>query len=168
MLKKGEQPKRYKYPPTQISYLDDILKEVFRKHKLKYDYKQCLEGVKFMFEYIVQETKNPEVFAIDLPYLGHLYKNEKFLINSKQLMAVESEEYIQAMDQIQQIKRFADENPGIPAHKKIPYSFSFEKFIKGKYEITDVCRKMYKQSYEVYAAVEDIQNKDYNRVKGIK
>lgn len=149
---------------TQLSYLDDILKEVFRKHKLKYDYKQSLEGVKWMFEYIVHETKNPEVFAIDLPHLGHLYKNNSLLINSKKFYNVDSEEYSVITDQIQQIKRFADETSWQTPHLKLPLFRSFERYLKERFEITDIGRKMHKVSYEIYAAVEKIQNKEYKRI----
>lgn len=149
---------------TQLSYLDDILKEVFRKNKLSYDYKQCLDGVKWMFEYIVHETKNPEVFAIDLPYLGHLYKNNNFLINSKKVMEVGSEPYKQVEDQIQQIKRFADENGWSTPHLKKPLFYSFNKYVCEKFEITDTARKMYKPSHQIYAAAEYIQNKEYKRL----
>jgi len=149
---------------TQLSYLDDILKEVFRKHKLKYDYKQSLDGVKWMFEYIVSETKNPEVFAIDLPYLGHLYKNKHFVINSKKNMDVGSETYKQVEDQIQQLKRFADENGWNTPHNKMPFFYSFNKYICDRFEITDVARKMHKPSHQIYAATEYIQNKDYKRL----
>jgi len=148
----------------QLSYLDDILKEVFRKHKLKYDYKQCLDGVNWMFEYIVQETKNPEVFAINLPYLGHLYKNQNFLINSKKFMEVGSEPYKKVEDQIQQIKRFGDENGWATPHLKLPLFFTFNKYICERFEITETARRMHKPSHQIYAATEYIQNKEYKRL----
>lgn len=153
--------KKYKYPPTQISYTEDVLKEVFRRHRLteKYNFKQCLEGINIMFDYIAHETKNPEVFAIDVPYLGHLYKNKNFLINSKKVYNRDSKEYAEIEDQIEQLKRFADEQNKITIAQKIPFSWTFERFIKERFVITEACRKMYKQNYEVYACVEYLQNK---------
>lgn len=166
VLEKKKRKASYKQPPTQISYLEDLLKEVYRRHKIKYDFDQSLDAVKKMFEFIVQETKNPEVFAIDIPYVGHLYKNKKYLINSKKIYNRNSEEYAIILDQIQQIKRFADECPGITPHVKKPFCWSFEKYITSKYEITEACRRMYKPNYDIYAAVEEIQNKDYKRITG--
>lgn len=140
-----------------LTYLEDVLKEALRKSRYdpqKYlTYDKALEAVKLMFEYIVFETGQEEVDAIDLPKLGTLYKNIKYLKNSPR------DKEGKVDNKIKELQYFCDENGINAIHNRAPLTFSFDKKIKEKFEINKISRMMSKPNLDVIAAIEKLQNK---------
>ena len=140
-----------------LTYLEDVLKETLKKNrydkKKRVTYDKALEVIKLMFEYIVFETTQEGVDAIELPRLGILYKNMSYLKNSPKDKGGNIE------SKIKELQYFCDEK-GIQAiHKRVPLTFSFDKKVKEKFEIDKISRLMHKPNLDVIAATEKLQNK---------
>ena len=140
-----------------LTYLENVLKEALRKSNYdsqKYlTYDKALEAIKLMFEYIAFETTQEEVDAIELPRLGILYKNLKYLKNSVK----DKEGNVE--NKIKELQYFCDENGINAVHNRVPLTFSFDKKIKEKFEINKISRMMSKPNLDIIAATEKLQNK---------
>lgn len=140
-----------------LTYTEDILKEALRKSRYDVEkyltYDKALEAIKLMFEYIVFETKQEGVDAIELPKLGILYKNLNYLKNSLR------DEEGKVESKIKELNYFCDKNGLNAIHGRVPMTFSFDRKIKEKFEIDKISRSMSKPNLDVIAAVEKLQNK---------
>jgi hypothetical protein len=103
-----------------------------------------------MFEYIVFETNQEQVDAIDLPKLGILYKNLRYLKNG---------EKEKIGNKITELQYFCDTNGYDSIHNRVPITFSFHGKIREKFEINKMSRVMTKPNLDVIAATEKLQNK---------
>ena len=149
------------YSSEQISYTNDIIKEVLRMKQWKFSPKVCQEVIELLFDYIAYESKQNDVFAFDIPHIGHLYANEHYLKNARTKMPLNSPEREKAEEELQQLKRFADENSYKNPHKMKPLLYQYMKKIESEYEIDDNQRKMDRPSLQILSAIEDKQNRDF-------
>jgi hypothetical protein len=140
-----------------LTYTDDVLKEALRKSDFdptKYlTYEKSLDAIKTMFEYITFETKQHEVYAIELPKIGTLYRSLPLLKNKTR------DEQGIIENQVKTLQYFCDENGIKSFHNKIPLAWSYHKPIKEKFEIYKNTRMMSKINLEVITATEKLQNK---------
>ncbi len=143
-------------PLRKLTYIEDVLKEALRKSRFKteagLDYERALDAVKLMFDYIAFETKQEEVYSIELPRLGTLYKNVNLLKN------VNRDEEGKIDNQIKTLQYFTDENGIQSYHNKVPYAWTFNRYINKHFEINKATRLMYKINLDVIAATEQLQN----------
>jgi transposase-like protein len=140
-----------------LTYLEDVLKEALRKSDFNTDkyltYNKALEAVKLMFEYIVFETNQEQVDAIDLPKLGILYKNLRYLKNG------EKDKEGKINSKIKELQYFCDDNGINAIHNRVPLTFSFDKKIREQFEIDRVSRRLSKPNLDIISATEKLQNK---------
>ena len=99
------------------------------------------------------ETTQEDVDAIELPKLGILYKNLRYLKNYSK----DKEGKIE--NKIKKLQYFCDEKGVESIHNRIPLTFSFNKKIKEKFEINKISSLMHKSNLDVIAATEKLQNK---------
>lgn len=153
------------YSSEQINYTADIIKEVLKRKKFSFGQKRSEEVMRILFDYMSYQSKQPDVFAFEIPHLGYMYKPTNFLINSKKYFDVGSEQYEKILEEIQQLKRFGDEFGYKKPHSKRTLVAEYEKVISNMYEITDVQRSMDKPSLQILSAIEDKQTRDYKNNK---
>ena len=146
-----------KHNNKPLSYLEDVLKETLKKSKFdttKYlTYEKSLEAVKAMFEYISFEILQDEVYAVELPKLGIIYKNLHLLRNKTK------DEEGKVNEQIKRLQYFSDENGIDSFHNRAPYTWSWDNTIKSKFEVNSNTKRMSKINLEIIAATEKLQNK---------
>ena len=130
-----------------ISYTEDILDDVNRNDKAH------KEAVDIFFDFVAQETKQPNVFAIDLFKIGVLHKNARFLQNHRTKKDIGSEEYKDLEEQILKIKHFKEQVNFRTPHSAIPGSWVLRDLLQNKYEL-DFCQNMDRQYKNTYAALE--------------
>jgi len=136
-----------------ISYTEDILDD------LNCNTKEYQDLVGHFFEFVAQETKEREVFAIDLYKIGVLHKNIRFLQNHKTKKDRGSEEYKDLENQIAKIKWYKEEVNFKTPHALTPGSWCLKDLLDEKYELKDYYI-LDQQSKEVYAALEKETNKN--------
>ena len=143
-------------PLKKLSYIEDIMKEAYRKSRYNPEktvtYERALDAVKMMFDYIAFETKSEEVFSIELPKLGTLYKN----VNLLKWASRDEEGKVE--DQIKQLQYFTDMNGIASYHNKVPLAWTFHRYINKHFEIHKNTRMMAKINLDVIAATEQLQN----------
>jgi len=137
----------------KISYTEDILDD------LNCNTKEYQDLVGHFFEFVAKETKESEVFAIDLHKVGVLHKNIRFLQNHRTRKDKDSEEYRDLENQIANIKYFKEEVNFKTPHTQTPGSWCLKDLLDEKYELSpyDTMDKQYKN---VYAALEKETNKN--------
>lgn len=140
----------------KLSYIEDVLKEALRKSDFKTDkclnYDRALEAVKIMFDYIAFETKQEDVYAVELPRVGTLYKNVNLLKNFPR------DEEGKVENQIKTLQYFTDEVGISSYHNKVPYAWTYHRYINKHFEINKLTRMMPKINLDVIAATEQLQN----------
>ena len=136
-----------------ISYTEDILED------LNCNTKEYQDLVGHFFEFVAQETKESEVFAIDLHKVGVLHKNIRLLQGHRQKKERESEEYKDIENQIAKIKWFKEEVNFKTPHTLTPGSWCLKDLLDDKYELKDYYT-LDRQSKEVYVALEKETNKN--------
>lgn len=143
-------------PLKKLTYIEDVMREAYRKSGFKsgkyLDYDRALDAVKMMFDYIAFECKQEEVFAIELPKLGTLYKNVNLLKNTSR----DAEGKIDS--QIKELQWFTDMNGIASYHNKVPLAWTFHRYINKHFEIHKNTRMMDKINLDVIAATEQLQN----------
>lgn len=140
-----------------ISHIDDILDDVLKKHSFRYPREQLKEAVQVYFKFLVSETKTNDVYAMKIPYLGHLYKSFKLDKNSAYRFSQGTKEREEKENLLKEFRYNIDESIGFKAHDYYPYSFEYHKALKNDFELRDVYLKD-KQCLEVLTIVEDKQN----------
>ena len=96
-----------------VTYTEEVLREALRKSDLtfkRFSFEEALDGMRLMFDYIISETKEEEVFAINLPKFGILYKNLHFLRNTFRQNAYSDEKIEKLKKQIMELVYFNDQN----------------------------------------------------------
>ena len=136
-----------------ISYTEDILDD------LGCNTKEYQDLVGHFFEFVAQETKESEVFAIELYKVGVLHKNMRLLQNHKTKKDRDSEEYKDLENQIAKIKWFKEEKNFKTPHTLTPGSWCLKDLLDAKYELSsyDTMDKQYKN---VYSCLEKETNKN--------
>lgn len=139
----------------QISFIDDIFEEIGAD-------KEQQMAIKFWLDYVAKETKEKEVFAIDIPKIGVLHRNRDLTLNSKKHFSRDSNEYAEIMEMLLQMKYFKEQKNEKTPHCKTPYTYIASNYLKKKYELPQI-NNSDKQVKEVYSAIEKEQLKYYNR-----
>ena len=99
------------------------------------------------------------MYAIDVPYIGVLHKNETLTKNRLYNGLGEKEEDIK--EQVLKMKAVAEDNYDTP-HRRKPITSQFYMQLKDKYDIPSkflACE----EKHEVFALLADIQNKNYDK-----
>lgn len=139
-----------------LTYIEDVLKEALRKSNFKtdkcLDYDRALEAVKIMFDYIAFETKQEDVYAVELPKVGTLYKNVNLLKNFPR------DEEGKIENQIKTLQYFTDEVGISSYHSKVPIAWTYHRYISKHFEINKATRMMPKINLDIIAATEQLQN----------
>lgn len=130
-----------------ISYTEDILDDINRNDKAH------KEVVDIFFDFVAQETKRSDIFAIELFKVGVLHKNARFLQNHRTNKKVDSEEYRDLEEQILKIKHFKEQVNFRTPHAATPGSWVLRDLLQNKYEL-DFCQNMDRQYKNTYAALE--------------
>lgn len=130
-----------------ISYTEDILDDIDRNDKAH------KEAVDLFFDFVAQETKRSDVFAIELHKVGVLHKNMRFLQNLKLNKKIDSEEHKDLEEQILKIKHFKEQVNFRTPHVAVPGSWVLRDLLQNKYEL-DFCQTMDRQYKNVYSALE--------------
>jgi len=156
---------------TEISYEEDIAREVSENTGL--DYERCLAVQRNMFKFIVEQTKERDIYAIHLPNLGIIYQS-KIKINDIvrdlrfQLKHKEDEELQKKHDFWQhrqaRIEMYKDESNTYKSRTKhylLPLASKFRCALPPQYENYKYAGA--RKSGEIYAAVEELQNINYNK-----
>ena len=136
-----------------ISYTEDILDD------LNCNTKEYQDLVGHFFEFVAQETKSSEVFAIELHKVGVLHKNIRFLQNHKAKKDRDSEEYKDLENQIAKIKWYKEQINFKTPHALTPGSWCLKDLLDEKYELSPY-DTMDKQHKNVYSALEKETNKN--------
>ena len=139
----------------QISFIDDIFEE------MQADKEQQM-AIKFWLDYVVKETKEKEVYAIDIPKIGVLHRNKYLTINSKKHFNRESQEYADIMNMLLEMQYFKEQKNEKTLHCRLPYTYLTSSYLKKKYELPQI-NNSDKQVREVYSAIEKEQKKQYDR-----
>ena len=139
----------------QISFIDDIFEDIGAD-------KEQQMAIKFWLDYVAKETKETEVFAIDIPKIGVLHRNRVLTQNSKKYLKKDSEEYSKIMDMLLEMKYFKEQKNEKTPHCKTPYTYIASGYLKNKYELPQIFNSE-KQVKEVYSAIEKEQKKQYDR-----
>ena len=139
----------------QISFIDDIFEEIGAD-------KEQQMAIKFWLDYVAKETKEKEVFAIDIPKIGVLHRNRDLTLNSKKHFSRDSNDYAEIMEMLLQMKYFKEQKNEKTPHCKTPYTYIASNYLKKKYELPQI-NNSDKQVKEVYSAIEKEQLKYYNR-----
>ncbi len=100
----------------QISFIDDIFEEIGAD-------KEQQMAIKFWLDYVAKETKEKEVFAIDIPKIGVLHRNRDLTLNSKKHFSRDSDEYAEIMEMLLQMKYFKEQKNEKTPHCKTPYTY---------------------------------------------
>lgn len=146
-----------KITKKNISYIDDILVDVFNHYEyMIHSKKQFKELVEIYFEYIAKETDNKDVFSMELPCIGTLYKNTHLLKNRRRYLATDDRDEIDS--QINELVYFRDEINHLTPHRRTPISFSYYPELKEEYDVERPYTKD-RQSLEILLVAEEIQNK---------
>ena len=130
-----------------LSYTEDILDD------LDCNTKEHQALVANFFEFIAQETKEKEVYAIDLHKIGVLHKNIRFLQNHKATKSRDSQDYADLEDQIAKIKWHKETENFRTPHANTPGSWVLRDILADKYELQEYYT-MDKQYKTVYASLE--------------
>ena len=139
----------------QISFIDDIFEEIGAD-------KEQQMAIKFWLDYVAKETKEKEVFAIDIPKIGVLHRNRDLTLNSKKHFRRDSDDYAEIMEMLLQMKYFKEQKNEKTPHCKTPYTYIAGNYLKKKYELPQI-NNSDKQVKEVYSAIEKEQQKYYER-----
>ena len=139
----------------QISFIDDIFEEIGAD-------KEQQMAIKFWLDYAAKETKEKEVFAIDIPKIGVLHRNRDLTLNSKKHFRRDSDDYAEIMEMLLQMKYFREQKNEKTPHCKTPYTYIASNYLKKKYELPQI-NNSDKQVKEVYSAIEKEQQKYYDR-----
>jgi len=139
----------------QISFIDDIFEEIGAD-------KEQQMAIKFWLDYVAKETKEKEVFAIDIPKIGVLHRNRDLTLNSKKHFRRDSDDYAEIMEMLLQMKYFREQKNEKTPHCKTPYTYIAGNYLKKKYELPQI-NNSDKQVKEVYSAIEKEQQKYYER-----
>ena len=139
----------------QISFIDDIFEEIGAD-------KEQQMAIKFWLDYVAKETKENEVFAIDIPKIGVLHRNRTLTQNSKKYLNRDSEEYEEIIKMLLEMQYFKEQKNEKTPHCKTPYTYITSSYLKKKYELPQVYNSD-KQVKEVYSAIEKEQQKYYDR-----
>jgi hypothetical protein len=141
----------------QISYLEDVAKTVVLPKRISFE--QSVEAMEHVFDFIVKESKEKDIYAIDLPKLGVLHKNIFLMQNKQGDYKLDSQERQDCVDQIQTMKMFKEETNFKTPHCKRPGTHVLFSYLNKKYDFNKETKKLPKQSEEVYTALEIEQNK---------
>lgn len=136
-----------------LSYTEDILDD------LNLNTKQYQDIVGNFFEFIAQETKEKEVYAIELHKIGVLHKNIRFLQNNKAKNNRDSTDYKDLENQIAKIKWFKEDFNYKTPHVNTPGSWCLKDLLDDKYELSPY-DTMDRQHKNTYAALEKETNKN--------
>ena len=139
----------------QISFIDDIFDEMSAD-------KEQQMAIKFWLDYVAKETKEKEVYAIDIPKIGVLHRNKALTQNSKKHFNRDSEEYESIMKMLLEMKYFKEQKNEMTPHCRVPYTYMTSNHLKKKYELPSIFNSD-KQIKEVYSAIEKEQKKQYDR-----
>lgn len=139
----------------QISFIDDIFDEMGAD-------KEQQMAIKFWLDYVAKETKEKEVYAIDIPKIGVLHRNKSLTQNSKKHFNKESEKYEEIMNIILEMKYFKEQKNEKTPHCRVPYTYLTSNYLKKKYELPQI-NNSDRQVKEVYSAIEKEQQKQYDR-----
>lgn len=145
-----------KDPLPKISYLDDIIDYVIGNRPQKAEKNRMKHGVKSMFDFIVSETKNKEVFSIDMSPIGVLHKSMYFIKN------MPDKDYPDKELDINRIKETAETNEKYDGVRS-PVAYNFARYLYRYWTFSKNPRKMTKQSDEVLAIMEYLQNKAFEK-----
>lgn len=140
----------------QISFIDDIFEEMDASDEQKL-------AVDCFLKYVVKQTKDENVFAIEIPKIGVLHRNIDLTTNSKKYFNTESEEYKKIEEMLLQMKYFKQEKNENTPHRKKPITFLTKSYLSKKYELPQDYNTSDKQVKEVYSAIEKEQQKQYER-----
>jgi nucleoid DNA-binding protein len=126
-----------------LSYTEDILDD------LELNTKKYQDIVSDFFEFIAQETKEKEVYAIELHKIGVLHKNMRMLQNHKTTKSRDSEDYKDLEDQIAMIKWFKEDSNFKTPHANTPGSWCLKDLLDHKYDLQpyDTLNKQHKMTY---------------------
>lgn len=139
----------------QISFIDDIFDGI----KATEDDK---DAVNFWLKYVVNQTKDKDLYAIDIPKIGVLHRNRTLTTNSKKNFNVDSDEYRDIEKMILNMKYFKEQENEKTPHNKLPITFLVKTYLSKKYELPKEFNSD-KQIKEVYSAIEKEQQKQYER-----
>jgi hypothetical protein len=175
--KKTSGYRKMKFSPKEISYAEDIAKEV--SGYLDIDYEICLAVQKEAFNFIVDQTKERDIYSISLPCVGVFYLSKrvaaktKLILNrkSKQDESGKIEKQIDFWThRIGMMNMHRDESGlrllNLP-HHYTPAQISLGRNLPEEYVINKV--RVERNKYvDIFAAIEEIQNKHYYKTKESK
>jgi len=141
----------------QISYLEDVVSTTQLPTRVSFE--QAVEAMEHVFDFIVKESREKDVYAIDLPSLGVIHKNIFLMQNKQGDYKLETQERQDCVDQIQTMKMFKEETNFKTPHCKRPGTHVLFSYLRKKYDFAKEIKKLPKQSEEVYTALEIEQNK---------
>ena len=148
---------------TDITFTKDIIQRMLKTSKfLEQD--KLEHFCKVLIDYIVEESQEKNVVAIELPYVGilhecrHLFKSKSGLHRGKG----EWNDYYDS--KMANINININNNDTISPHNKNPYIFSYIRDLRKNYQLPgyDYTYKLDRQSEQVLAVVAKEQNEFYN------
>lgn len=142
-----------------LTYLEDLIGQFQKLERSTHDYDRDLEAFNLAIEYLVEETKTDDVYAVRLPTIGTIYNNRSMMMHEKRGATTEEKRSFWE-GRIGNLEWYRNEvnnsalqtmnNPVIIYSRALPKSHRASE-IKG----------LKRPIEEVYATIEEIQNKHY-------
>lgn len=161
------------YSKKEMSYSEDIAKEV--SGYLELDYDLCLAVQREIFNFVVDETKERDVYSISLPCVGVLHLNNRLAKRNYKDMVYKYKKTM-TEDQMNKLDFWAhriltmdaykaDNNLGVQEtpHFYIPAQSSIGRWLPKEYTNRRFMSAKNKD-VDIYASIEAIQNEHFNKM----
>lgn len=153
--------------------MEDIAMELSKERG--YNYNHIMDVMEKTFDYIIYQTKERDVYAINIPCLGVMYLNRmntsRILRRYEKIMEKRPSEVLEKlidfwahrlgmMDWFRESNNFYSTR--LCPHFKSPFTSKFTRGLPKHYKAATYRNKPAKEM-DVYTAVEDLQNMSYNK-----
>lgn len=147
---------------NKISFLEDLVEIYIHKKTKNITKKTYIDAAKTFFDYIAEEADKETCLSFKLPNLGYLYKPLVF-IHPKDVPDEDKKDRL--LNQIGHIRWHFDKGDIRTPHVKTTLVVRAYHELKDMYILKDLSLKA-KNDYRVLLAVEEVQNKKFNKIHG--